>query len=422
MAVINTTDIVESSIFLKAKLKKNMVGDNYYIENLQSKVDAEWNYRYNVCDIEEEKVKQNFYTTQKPVYTPVEVVIQHVTTEKGVKLAEDWKKLVFKNLKHPVFRGKRFRFSLDFDKNPLYTEEEKEIESSIWLGVNLDSVSPTTSIVVRRCNTNLMFAGSPNLSYDNITEYHCEPCILDDEFKYINVYMNSVVNVNQAEVYATMQYNHFTKNIKVNDRFVIGNTDLEDRQNNTVFKVKAVSKYAGDATFKTGVIADNVDIPLVVIALDRDVLSEQDDLEHRVAMQPALYKVENQIKPEPIVPNDTPSNEEIEDIPAIQNLYELVVSTDCENKILLEEQGVFDCKLLCNGNEVKVDNFNCVADLLGTEKDSLYFDLERVNNCTFAVYNKRPYLNNKLLLKFTCESIDGTSYEKEIAVVLGGYY
>ena len=54
MGVINTTDIVESSMFLKAKLKKNMVGDNYYMETLQSKVDTEWEYRYNRFDIEEE--------------------------------------------------------------------------------------------------------------------------------------------------------------------------------------------------------------------------------------------------------------------------------------------------------------------------------------------------------------------------------
>lgn len=423
MAVINTTDVIESSMFLKAKLKKNMVGDNYYIESLQSKIDAEWDYRYNVCDIEEENNKQMSYTVQKPVYTPVEVIMQHVITEKGIKLAEDWKKLVFKNVKHPVFRGKRFRFSLDFGKNPLYTEEEKAINSSIWLGVNLDSVTPTSSVVVRRCNTNLMFAGSPNLSYDNITEYHCEPCILEDEFKYINVYMNSVVNVNQAEIYATMQYNHFTKNVKVNDRFIVGNTDLEDRKNNTVFKVKAVSKYTGDATFKTGVIKDDNDVSLVTIALDRDILSEQDDLEHRIAMQPALYKVgEEHVEPEQLAPDNNNSDNETNIIPNTKENYEFVVSNDCDNKILLEETGTFTCKMLCNNNEIEVDEITCVTDLLGTEKDSLYFELTQVDKNIFTVYNKRPYLNNNLLLTFSCKTNEGVIYVKEVSVVLGGYY
>ena len=58
VAIIDTTDVVESSRFLKAKLKKNMVGDNYYLQSLQSKVDAEWNYRSNVFDVEEELEKQ----------------------------------------------------------------------------------------------------------------------------------------------------------------------------------------------------------------------------------------------------------------------------------------------------------------------------------------------------------------------------
>jgi len=422
MAVINTTDVVESSMFLKAKLKKNMVGDNYYIESLQSKIDAEWNYRHNVVDIEEENDKQVSYTNQKPVYTPIEVVIQHVITDKGVKLADDWKKLVFRNVKHPVFRGKRFRFSLDFEKNPLYTEEEKELEASIWLGVNLDQVDPTSSIVVRKCNSNLIFAGSPNLNHENITEHHCEPCILDDEFKYINVYMNSVVNINQAEIYATMQYNHFTKNVKVNDRFIIGNTDLEDRQNNTVFKVKAVSKYTGDSTFKIGTIKEDMSIPLVIIALDRDILSEQDDLEHRVAMQPALYKVGENIEPEQPIPDNNENEEETDVIPETKEKYEFIVSTDCDNKILLDETGTFICKLLCNNNEIDSKEITCVADLLGTEKDSLYFDLTQVDQNTFTIYNKRPYLNNKLLLTFSCKTSEGANYTKEVSITLGGYY
>ena len=422
MAVINTTNVVESSMFLKAKLKKNMVGDNYYIESLQSKIDAEWNYRHNVFDIEEECNKQSFYTKQKPVYTPVEVVMQHVITDKGIKLADDWKKLVFKNVKHPVFEGKRFRFSLKFEKNNEYTEEEKERESSIWLGVNLDRVTPTSSIVVRRCNSNLMFAGSPTLSYDNITEYHCEPCILDDEFKYINVYMNSVVNINQAEIYATMQYNHFTKHIKTNDRFIIGNTDLNDKQNNVVFKVKAVSKYTGDSTFKIGAIKEDADISLVIIALDRDVLSEKDDLEHRVAMQSTLYKVEESNDFDSSTPNEENFEEEKNVINDNNDKYNFIVHNDCDNKILLEETGVFTCQVLCNGSEIDGGKFSCVANLLGTEKDSLYFNLEQISPNSFTIYNKRPYLNDKLLLTFSYQDENGINYTKEVSVILGGYY
>lgn len=420
MAVINTTDIVESSMFLKAKLKKNMVGDNYYLETLQSKIDAEWDYRYNVVDIEEEIKRQYSYTTESPVYTPIEVIIQHVLTKEGVKLAEDWKKLVFKDIKHPTIRGQRYRFSLDFEKNPTYTEEEKYKKSSIWLGVNLESVTPTASIVVRRCNSSLGFAGSPTMSYDNITEYHYEPCILDDDFKNINVYYNSSVNINQAEIYATMQYNYFTKNIKVNDRFVVGNVDLEEKENNTVFKVKAVSKFTSDATFSAGSEWADEDVPLVLVALDRDDLSPKDDYKHRISSQPPLYKVEENF----IVPEDkeeveeqTPSNPEV--IPA--DSYTVVVNNECEGKILLGDTEVFKCSLFKN-NQLEDTIFTCVAELQGVTKPSNYFELTQVDGVTFTVNNKRTYMNNKLKLKFSCVASNEVEYYKEIELVLGGYY
>jgi hypothetical protein len=410
-----------------------MVGDNYYLETLQSKIDAEWDYRYNVVDIEEEIKRQYSYTSEAPVYTPIEVVIQHVLTEKGIKLAEDWKKIVFKNTKHPTKRGQRYRFSLDFEKNPTYTEEEKYRKSSIWLGVNLDSVSPTTSIVVRRCNSSLGFAGSPTMSYDNITEYHYEPCILDDDLKNINVYYNSSVNINQAEIYATMQYNHFTKNIRVNDRFVIGNVDLDERENNSVFKVKAVSKFTSDATFSAGNEWGDEDIPLVLIALDRDDLSSRDDYEHRISSQPSLYKVEdNSFVPEnkedvennTIIPEikeeveeQKPQNPEV--MPT--DTYTVIINSDCEGKILLGDTEAFKCSLLKN-NQLEDAVFTCVAELRGVANPSNYFELTQVDDITFTVNNKRTYMNNKLRLNFCCVASNGVEYYKEIELMLGGYY
>lgn len=433
LAIINTTDVIESSMFLKAKLKKNMVGDNYYLETLQSKIDAEWDYRYNVVDIEEEVKRQYSYTTEAPVYTPIEVVMQHVLTEKGIKLAEDWKKLVFKDIKHPTKRGQRYRFSLDYEQNPVYTEEEKHRKSSIWLGVNLDSVSPTKSIVVRRCNSSLGFAGSPTMSYNNITEYHYEPCILDDDFKNINVYYNSSVNINQAEIYATMQYNYFTKNIRVNDRFVIGHVDLDEKENNSVFKVKAVSKFTSDTTFSANYDLSDKDIPLILVALDRDDLSKKDDYKHRISSQPSLYKVEDTIiVPEDkediedtiIVPED---REDIEDqIPQNPEVrptddYTVIVTNNCEGKLLLNDTGLFKCSLLKN-NQIEDAVFVCVAELKGVKNPSNYFELTQIDNNNFTVNNKRTYMNNKLQLKFSCIASNGIEYCKEIELVLGGYY
>ena len=58
MAIIDTTNVTNSSMLLKSRLNKNMSKDNHYINNLQAKRDQDWEFRYNVVGIEEEKEKQ----------------------------------------------------------------------------------------------------------------------------------------------------------------------------------------------------------------------------------------------------------------------------------------------------------------------------------------------------------------------------
>ena len=125
MALVDTTKVIDNSIFLKAKLDKNMVGSNYYIENLQHKRDKDWEFRYNLVDIEEENEKQCDYTDEYPKYTPIDVVIRNVKSDKGKDLGSDWANIAFRNLKHPVFLGKRFRFQREFNDISNLQEEDK---------------------------------------------------------------------------------------------------------------------------------------------------------------------------------------------------------------------------------------------------------------------------------------------------------
>ena len=100
MALYDTTKTIDNSIFLKAKLPKNMVGDNYYIENMQHKRNLDWEYRYNRVGIEEELHKQIFYTDKDPSYTPIDVVITDVKNDRGEDLGTDWAHIAFKDLRH----------------------------------------------------------------------------------------------------------------------------------------------------------------------------------------------------------------------------------------------------------------------------------------------------------------------------------
>jgi len=206
MAIYDTTNILDNSIYLKSKLKKNMVGDNYYIENLQNRRNLDWYSRYNVVDIEEELGKQTTYSPYDPIFSPVESVITNVKTPTGDQLSDDWARLAFKDLDHPSKVGSRYRFSLDFGNYDLssMTEEQKKNNLSVWIGVNRSDIKAGNSTIIRRCNSTLKFVGSPSNSVDYVTEVHEEPCVLDTELKYIQIYYNKVLPIPQAEYYVTM--------------------------------------------------------------------------------------------------------------------------------------------------------------------------------------------------------------------------
>ena len=74
--VYNTTDYTDVSPYLKSKLSKNFVGDNYWIESFQNKMDKVWDYATNVVDIEEsQEVFFFFFVKAKLKYKLIEVRI-----------------------------------------------------------------------------------------------------------------------------------------------------------------------------------------------------------------------------------------------------------------------------------------------------------------------------------------------------------
>lgn len=414
MAIIDTTNTVESAMFLKSRVPKNMVGENYYIKTLQQKIDAEWSYRYNVVDIEEEKNKQIVYTKKVPVYTPIEVVIQTVKSERGEALADDWKLLVFRDCKYNNFLGKRFRFNLDFDEGKTYsTEEEKIMKNSVWIAVNREQTSPTNGLLVRRCNTNVGFVGSPSLEYDNITEYHYEPCILESDFKGINLYYKSPVNIAQAEIYAIFQYNYFTQSLKINDRLIIGDTDLVVRDNNSVFKIKAINKFYSQNTFQVGSSGSISDVPLIVVALDKDNLNSKDDLEKRIAFNTTIYKVENE--------QGSIDEGDDKDITPKEDVYELQTSL-YETKLIQGESQIIKCYLYNQNMEEIPDaiiNYNCKLGTVLNPDD--YYTFEQLTNNKFKLTNNKMWMKNKLEIEFICE-YNEEKYTKVITIQLGGFY
>lgn len=425
MAVIDTTNVLESTSFLKAKFPHNKVGSNYFIQNLQAKRDEDWQYRPNIVDIEEELEKQIEYTTEDPLYTPVDVAIRSVKSEKGQDLGSDWADIAFQKLNHFNTLGGRYRFDTEFPDISLMTEEEKHYNTSIWICINKSPINQGNNCIIRRCNSSLVFVGSPDSTYDNITETHIEPVILDNDLKYINIYYNMTTVVPQAEWYATMQMNYFTNNIKVNDRFIFGGVDLTDRENNAVYKVKAVVKSASMKTFSKEKSNEIKNIPLVLIAMDKDVIDAKDDFVTRIANMSPIYRT----KPyEPYYEYyikmccEDLATSKPDDM--VDNVHENGIYHE---DILFGETVVYTVNLYWNKN-VKPIKFDIKANLeLGKtnkNKPEDYFKLEILSDNTFAITNLKSYVYKPLIV--TCSCVNPTNeaeiISQDFEITLRGFY
>lgn len=403
MPLYDTSNVIDNSILLKAKLEKNMVGSNYYIENLQDKRNRDWEYRYNIVGIEEELQKQLLYTSDNPVFTAIDTVITNVKSDRGQDLGTDWAHLAFRNLKHPCNIGSRYRFSLEFPNMEEMTEEEKHYDTSIWICVNKSPIRTGNSCTVRRCNTALTMLGSPTDSKDYITEVHQEPAILENDLKYMQTYYNLGVPVPQSEWYATMQLNYYTNHIGLNDRFVLGAIDSENRENNSVYKVKAVIKSTGNKTF----VRDNQDelenSPLVILALDKDMVAPDDNFVDRIAESSPIYKVEEE---------------------KIAYEYFIKVEEPCEQRILLTQTETYEVNLCYNNGKVKDVEFEFSVMLNGIIQKNWgnYFVFEQLSNNAFSVQNIKACNRGCLVVTATCTTPNDEIISEHFEIELGGFY
>lgn len=433
MAIIDTTSTVDSSIYLKSKFPHNKVGTNYYIQNLQQKRDKDWEFRPNLVDIEEELEKQCEYTKNPPKYSPIDVVVRSVKSEKGKDLGLDWADIAFRDLKHFNNLGSRYRFSVDFPDMSIMTEEEKFFNTSIWICVNKNPINQGNNCIIRRCNSSIVFGGSPEGIVENITEQHIEPVILENDLKYINMYYNMVTILPQSEWYATMQMNYFTNSIEINDRVIFGGVDLENRDNNAVFKVKAVVKSSSLTTFAKSDSNEIQNIPLVLVALDKDTISTEDDFHTRLANQPPVYVV-REIAPsyQYYLELNTLSNDDIDllsdnsDNDSTEVLKNQGNFGEYQESILQQETVYYRCHLMFNKNiqDIKVE---ITAKLQVEDYDSPdnYYKLEILDDNTFAITNLKRYINNPLIVTCKCAINDNGQdiiVSEDYEINLKGFY
>ena len=393
--IVDTTNIVDTSTCLNVNLEPNMISDNYYLSSIQDKINYEWEFRANKIDLKEE-VKRG---TQK--YKDVQVAMDDVFDEKTkTTLSDDWRKIIFRDINHDKDIGKRFLIRNNFN--------EINGPESVWLLINASKMTATAGGIIRRCNNNIAM----KLKDGSI---HYEPCVLETEFKSSNLYYDESIVIPQSQIYMILQDNEYTKKIKINDRYILGATDLEDRANNDIFKVNATVK------FKTGTTFDVSDNKLVYVGLNRDAVDERDDLINRVA-----YQATSNIDPDdkPVVPDDP-------DVPIEDNYNVKLFNLDenkeiYEDKILLDEENNYKIIIYKNGEEIKdLSNFeiNYISDLVGTDKDEFYYELsfDKDNKNIFSIMNKRTYVKDKLQINILIKSKDmKEDIDKKYYFMLGG--
>ena len=411
MALIDSTGILGASIEQKARTQKNYDRtNNYWLRGIQDKIDAEWEYRSNRIEIEEELHTQVAYTAEPPKFTPLEVVIQEVVSDKGKKLSRDWRRIVTRDCNYDNFIGKRFRFSEELIGFQSLSEEEKKWKSSVWLGVNQSDPTSTQGLVIRRFNTTVAFAGTltgklSDSPEDAIVEYHYEPIILENDLKYINTYYNQTLNVAQAEMYGILQYNYFTQFLNVEDRLLFGRGNPVTPEKNNAYRIKSVEKFTSRNTYDF----DNPNlelegVPCVVIGLDKCPLEDGDNFEigtfgFRAAERAPVYKVD--------APYYPPQGE-----------FAIVIEEPYETLINAQDEVTYHAYIYEGEAKRTGEGYTLLVSskLEGTTKPGRYYDLSTTDNNTFKVQCFFGYVKSNLVI--TLQWKEKPEIKKEFEVEL----
>lgn len=337
---------------------KNYNKDNYFLKELQDKVNAEWAYRPNRVDVEFE----NQWGEQ--TWSPLEVVVQSVLSEKGTAISNDTRRLVFKNILEDRFNiGNRFRFSEDYDLSA--ADEAK----NVWLVSNLNKTSMTSSVVAERCNGTLC---SYHNNGDGTMSFHEEPVIQGKDLTSVNFFYNETLISPQSQLLVIAQHNKYTKAYKINQRFIVGY--------DKVYRIKAINKFYSKST------KDPEDVGLIRIYMEITESSSKDDFKTRIAFNQEQHNV-------------APVVEEGEYYISFASPAEIPDSLGAEQIIFTPE--------LKKGEQIIEDvTFSAVPTIEGVEDVSQYVSVVQEDN-RFIVEKIQNYRKANLKIEWSVEAPNG---------------
>lgn len=341
---------------------KNFSKDNYYLHTYQDKVDADWKYRPNRVDVEEEE------PFASGVYEPLEAVIQTVKNDKGKDLADDYKRLVFRDIDHHRELGSKYRFSFDFDL------EEPDDDKFCWLVTNTNHTDMAAQVVITRCNGTIW---SVYKNTDGYNDVHREEIVCGTDLSGTGFSFSDQIVTQKDSIIVMIQSNEFTKQYYVNQRFIIGY--------NRVYKVTNIQNYNTRSTYKA------TDEGLIVMYLTIDEKSEKDIFGEEIYGKQNVYLAYNSPEDEitvtpPVVEADY-TFKIYEPNPIITELY-----SDIEQ---------FKCGLFKNGELVEGTPIDVLLTL-GTLVPFEVYDPEKYGYAVLITKNDEKF--------YVVDSIDWDNY------------
>jgi len=206
---------------LAAVARKGNNPKNQYVELFQKTLDEQF---YNSSD---------WWTVKEEVsigsrtYRDIDVRVTHlINAETGLKLGDDWKTLLFKEINHAIELGKLYVF-----------------DDNTWLTTNTEFYKNLAgTCTVRRCNNTLRWIDEASGAY------YEEPCAIEYLVKEPRNYatQGSPFITPGGFLHIEAQFNERTNLIKQNQRFLLGNpghwscymvvgTGLNDFRNQTTY-------------------------------------------------------------------------------------------------------------------------------------------------------------------------------------------
>lgn len=235
-------------VMLSGQYQKDQTEEAY--DYNQALLNEQFETLGNVYTIEEERIRGS------ELYTPIRASVSLVDNIRSkTNNVDDFRSLFFKDAKYDSWIGKRYKFG-----------------NNIWITINVSSINTLmNSSLVQRCNNVLRWISEDGILFE-------EPCIIGNKITSTTTEQGTHIQVIDGELSVVLQYNEYSKNIGINQRFVIGGQAYTVRM---VDLTKRTSTYDSDSI---GIITLELDIANIGVNDDIDKIIEEDEDKDNVVL------------------------------------------------------------------------------------------------------------------------------------------